>query len=170
MLSVCTEKELSIYHLEGKWNDYIGIQKEVISVLMQKGFFENKDVVNIETGMVVRVTTRGIKETFGNGNRFQTLPKEVKKQKIATIRMIPLLIREGKLLEDNVENYHESNGDKFAYFICPILIDGIAHHIRIVVRKKINTNHFYLHHIDTEKGSELLSPSKKTVNYEIQNL
>ena len=66
MLSISTEKELSIYHLEGKWNDYVGVQKEVISVLSKLKFFENKDVVNVETGMVVRITTRGIKETIGN--------------------------------------------------------------------------------------------------------
>lgn len=151
MLSISTENELSIYHLDGKWNDYVGVQKEVISVLTQLDFFENKDVTNLATGMVVRITARGIKETIGNSKRFQTLPKNVKKQKIATIRMLPLLIKEGKMIEDNVENYHTSNGDKFAYFITPILIDEIVHNIRIVVRKKINSNHFYIHHIDTEK-------------------
>ena len=170
MLSISTEKELSIYDLEGKWNDYVGVQKEVISVLSKLNFCENKDVVNVETGMVVRITTRGIKETIGNGKRFQTLPKNVKEQKIATIRMLPSLIREGKLLEDDVENYHTNNGDKFAYFITPILIDESVHNIRIVVRKKINSNHFYIHHVDTEKSPELLCPSEKTVNYEIQNL
>lgn len=151
MLSISTETELSIYRLDGKWNDYIGVQKEVISVLTQLDFFANKDITNVETGMVVRITARGIKETIGNGKRFQTLPKNVKKQKIATIRMLPLLIREGKILEDDVENYHASYGDKFAYFIAPILIDEIIHNIRIVVRKKINSNHFYIHHIDTKK-------------------
>ena len=72
-------------------------------------------------------------------------------------------------MEDDVLNYHLKEGEKFAYFICRILIDNESHAVRIAVKKKINSNHFYIHHIDTEKSSELLSPSKKTDNYEIQN-
>lgn len=33
MVSVNTEYELSKYNLDKKWNDYIAVQKEVISVL-----------------------------------------------------------------------------------------------------------------------------------------
>lgn len=33
MESINMKQELSIYNLEGKWNDYIGIQKEVLRVL-----------------------------------------------------------------------------------------------------------------------------------------
>ena len=49
------------------------------------------------------------------------------------------------------------------------MIDGEIYSVRIVVRKKVGSNHFYIHHIDTEKSSELLSPSLETVDYEIQN-
>lgn len=163
------QHELSAYNLGGKWNDYIGVQKEVISVLKQEGFFEERDIINDETGMIIRLSPRGIKETMGSGIRFQNLPKKVKEQKIATLRMLPILIREGQLLEDNVPNYYSVRGDQFAYFMSKILIDNEIHNVRIAVKKKINSNHFYIHHIDTEKSSELLSPSKKTDNYEIQN-
>ena len=33
----------------------------------------------------------------------------------------------------------------------------------------VESNHFYIHHIDTEKSSELLSPSLEKVDCEIQN-
>jgi len=161
--------ELSIYDLDGKWNDYIGVQKEIISVLKAKGYFNIKEVRNDETGMLIRITTRGIKETIGSGKRFQILPKVVKGHKIATLRVIPELIKTAKLVEDEVENYHPESEDKFAYFINEIVIDGELHIVRIVVKKKYSSNHFYIHHVDTEKSSELLSPSQETVNYEIQN-
>ena len=66
-------KELSLYNLEGKWNDYIGVQKAVIEVLKKEDFFVNGDIMNVETGMLVRLTVKGIKETIGKGKRFQNL-------------------------------------------------------------------------------------------------
>lgn len=162
MVSICMEEELSRYNLDGKWNDYVGIQKEVISVLKEGGYFNIADIVNCETGMNIRFTAKGVKETIGKGKRFQNLPKRVKQQKVATPRVLPLLIKEGTLREDNVKNYHEDSDDFFAYFQSRMLIDGETHDVRISVKKKINSNHFYIHHVDTEKSSELLSPSKKT--------
>lgn len=169
MVSISMEQELSLYNLEGKWNDYVGVQKEVISVLKENGYFEKKDIINVETKMVIRLTSKGIKETIGKGKRFQNLPKKVKQQKVATIRMLPVLIEKGRLLEDNVENYYSKEGERFAYFVCGIFIDNEMHNVRIAVKKKLNSNHFYIHHVDTEKSSELLSPSEKTDIYEIQN-
>ena len=169
MESISMEKELSLYNLERKWNDYIGVQKEVISVLKKNGYFDDGTIINHETGMIIRVTTKGIKETIGKGNRFQSLPKIVKQQKIATLNKLPELIKEGKLLEDNVQNYYSDQGDKFAYFISKIEIDDIMHDVRIAVKKKVGSNHFYIHHIDTKRSSELLSPSVRTEIYETQN-
>ena len=48
MESICMEQELSIYNLDRKWNDFVGVQKEIISVLKEKGYFENRDIVNLE--------------------------------------------------------------------------------------------------------------------------
>ncbi len=119
--------------------------------------------------MHIRISPKGIKETIGKGKRFQNLPKMVKMQKVATIRSLPDLIREAKLLEDNVPNYYLNTGDKFAYLITKIMIDDEMHDVRIAIKKKIGSNHFYIHHIDTQKSPELLSPSQQTDNYEIQN-
>lgn len=159
MVSISLQEELSMYSLDGKWNDYIGVQKEVISVLKKKGYFNEISITNNETAMRIRLTAKGIKETIGNGKRFQNLPKIVKQQKVATVRVLPQLLKEGNLLQDDVENYYSVTGDAFAYFISEILIDDVAHIVRIAVKKKCNSNHFYIHHIDMKKDSKLLSPS-----------
>lgn len=151
MICINTSEELSLYDLEGKWNDYIAVQKEVISVLKREKFFEIEEIINVETNMRIRINTRGIKETIGNGNRFQHLPKDVKMQKIATLRLLPLMLQDGKLIEDDVKNYHGESGDRFAYFRSKAVLDGCIYDIRIVIRKKVGSNHFYIHHIDTEK-------------------
>ncbi len=83
MVSINIKHELSIYDLDGKWNDFIGVQKEVISVLKEEGYFAGSSIINHETGMIIRLTSRGIKETIGNGKRFQNLPKIVKQQKVS---------------------------------------------------------------------------------------
>jgi len=169
MISINTKDELSLYNLEGKWNDYIAVQKEVIAILKSGKFFEQGNLLNEKTNMVIRLTTRGIKETLGNGTRFQYLPKNVKIQKIATLRYLPQLIQNADLIEDEVENYHGEQKNKYAYFRSRVTIDGEVFSVRIVVCKKVGSNHFYIHHVDTEKSSELLSPSLETVDYEIQN-
>lgn len=169
MIQLYSREELSFYTLEGKWNDYIAVQKAVIEALRKVKFFEQGNILNHKTKMIIRMTTRGIKETLGNGTRFQYLPKEVKIQKIVTLRYLPMIIQDADLIEDEVENYHGDGNNRFAYFINKVGIDGGVYNVRIVVRKKVESNHFYIHHIDTEKSSELLSPSIETVDYEIQN-
>lgn len=169
MISINSKDELSLYNLGGKWNDYIAVQKEVISVLKDQKFFEQGNILNDKTNIIIRLTARGIKETLGNGTRFQYLPRDVKMQKIITLRYLPLLIKNADLVEDEVKNYHRDGTNRFAYFTNKVVIDGDVHNVRIVVRKKVESNHFYIHHIDTEKSSELLSPSFETVDYEIQN-
>ena len=134
MKCIDLQQELSHYNLRGKWNDYIGVQKEVISVLKQERFFEENDIINHETGMIIRLSPRGIKETIGSGKRFQNLPKKVKEQKIATLRILPILLREGKLLDDNVQNYYSVQGDQFAYFISTIMIDDEMHNVRMALK------------------------------------
>ena len=169
MISINSKDELSLYNLEGKWNDYIAVQKEVIAVLKNENYFEQGYITNNKTNMLIRLTARGIKETLGNGKRFQYLPKLVKMQKVATLRELPLIIQNAELVEDEVKNYHEDATNRFAYFISNATIDGEVYRVRIVVCKKVESNHFYIHHVDTEKSSELLSPSLETVDYEIQN-
>lgn len=111
-------EELASYDVDKKWNDYIGLQKSIIDTLRSEGFFENNVVENMESGMLVRITTKGIKETLGAGKRFQSLPKVLKELKIATLRYLPEIIKQGSILEDNVENKHKTEKYLFAYITC----------------------------------------------------
>ena len=147
MISINTKDELSLYNLEGKWNDYIGVQKEVLRVLRKQKYFENTKVENVESKMCVRITTKGIRETLGNGNRFKSLPKRLKVCKISTIRSLPEIIKSGYLIEDNVKNIHNEDY-LFAYICNEVLLDGEKIRIRIAVKKKISTNYFWIHNID----------------------
>lgn len=62
-ITIGLQEELDTYNLEGKWNDHIGVQKCVIGTLKEEGFLENNVVVNEKSGMVVRISAKGIKET-----------------------------------------------------------------------------------------------------------
>jgi len=151
MINIDTKEELSLYNLEGKWNDYIGAQKEVLRVLREEDFFTHYGCINTETGLCIRITSKGIRETIGNGNRFQTLPKKLKQYKIATIRYLPYLIQKGEMIADNVENSHDNNGYTYAYFRNSIKNDEEVVDVRISVKKKVDSNHFWIHNIDEYK-------------------
>lgn len=167
---ISSEDELALYDLEGKWNDYIGVQKEVVGVLKAEGFFDNNEVTNQESGMVVRISTKGIKETLGTGNRFQKLAKKMKVCKVATLRALPRLIETGHIIADDVDNVHDETGYKFAYIGNEIVIDDELVEVRIAVKKKIGSNHFWIHHVDEYKKSpELLDPSRKMELKETQS-
>lgn len=70
--------ELEKYDLNGKWNDYIAVQKEVLKVLRAEEFFNNNVITNEESGMQITISPKDIRETLGNGNKFQRLPKDLK--------------------------------------------------------------------------------------------
>lgn len=151
MDKISVEEELDHYNLEGKWNDYIAVQKEVLQVLKKEGFFEDNRVINKETGIQVRINTKGIKETLGAGKRFQTLPKKLKQYKISTLRSLKRIIEDAELLADNVENVHVENGCMFAYLGRKMIIDEKCTYIRISIKKKITSNWFWIHNIDEKK-------------------
>lgn len=159
-ISIDLEIEIQSYNIAEKFNDYIGMQKEIINVLKEEGFFNNNVVVNEKSGMQVRINPRGIKETLGSGMRFQNLPRILKKYKVATIRKLPEIIRKGILVEDNVENVHGKN-QLYAYFMTPIIIEGKNMHVKVNVRKSLEVNKFWIHNVILEKSSELLNPIKE---------
>ena len=148
MISISTAEELSLYDLEGRWNDYIGVQKEVLKVLREEKYFDEFSITNAESNMCVRITTKGIRETLGNGKRFKALPKKFKVLKVATIRSLPKLIETGSLIADNVRNIHENEGFEFAYIVNKLEVDGKVVQIRIAIKKKVTTNYFWIHNID----------------------
>ena len=148
-------------------NDYIGVQKSVLPILESEGFFG--EATNEETGMVIDITKKGIKETLGSGKRFQTLPRKLKELKLATIRSLPDMIRKAHLVEDNVANSH-GKSPSYAYFTVDTDINGVPFTVRIDVKKTSAKNKFWLHNIDiTEKNSQLLSPEENQVLNETGN-
>lgn len=158
ILDVDIDAEIKSYGVETKFNDYIGMQKRVITVLREEGFFADNEVINEKTEMKIQITVKGIKETLGKNNRFQTLPRELKRLKMATIRSMPDIIKKAKLVKDNVENTH-GNNPKYAYFYADIVIDGIEAGIKIDVRKSVEINKFWIHHMEIKKNPNTLSPA-----------
>lgn len=151
-LQVDIQKEISSYGVEQKMNDYIGLQKVILPILEQEGLF--KEVINEETGMVIEITKKGIKETLGSGNRFQKLTRKLKELKIVFIRSLPELIRKAHLLQDDVINFH-GNSSKYAYFVLDAEINGLSVRIRIVVKKTSAKNRFWLHMIDINEKNPI---------------
>ncbi len=154
MEKICMREELLHYNLDGKWNDYIGVQKEVLNALRKEKFFAEDEVINAPTGMIIKINAKGIKETIGPGKRFQTLPKRLKQLKIATIRKLKWIIENAELIKDDIPDYHHEDGYTFAYFVAKIIIDEEIVNIRITVKKKIAVNWFWIHNIDELKSSE----------------
>ena len=151
MTSINSKDELSLYNLEGKWNDYIGVQKEVLKVLREENWFESNKVINVCANLKIRITPKGIRETLGNGKRFQTLPKKLKEYKVATVRYLPKLIKTGDVTEFDAPNSHDKDGYKYAYIRNEVLINGELVGVRISVKKKVGSNHFWIHNIDEYK-------------------
>ena len=71
-------------------------------------------------------------------------------------------------LEDNVENMH-GNNPQYAYFYADVVINGEEVGIKIDVRKSIETNKFWMHSVQINKNSDLLSPATTQVLNENQS-
>ena len=143
-------------------NDYVHVQKQVLSTLNAENFFDyeggkSKTVINKDSGMVIVINKKGIKETFNNKNYFN-YSRNLKLAKLASIRKIPELIENGKLILDDEKNYHRNNSSiKYAYIVCETKINGKNANIKITVRKSPQNNKFWVHHIYIEKGTERTS-------------
>lgn len=151
-LQIDIQKEISSYNIEQKMNDYIGLQKAILPILEQEGFF--KEVINEETGMVIEVTKKGMKETLGSGRRYQKLTRKLKELKIAIIRSLPELICKAHLLQDDVANFH-GNSSRYAYFALGAELNGVSVTVRIVVKKTSAKNKFWLHMIDINEKNPI---------------
>ena len=151
-LHVDIQKEISSYGVEQKMNDYIGLQKTILPILEQEGFYE--EIINEEAGMAIEITKKGIKETLGSGRRFQKLTRRLKELKIAIIRSLPEIIRKAHLSQDNVMNFH-GDSSRYAYFVLETELNGLDVRIRIDVRKTSAKNKFWLHMIDINEKNPI---------------
>ena len=98
--------------------------------------------------MIIQITPKGIKETFGEKN-FYNLGRKLKIAKLSVVRDLSSIIQRGKLLADNVENKHNPNSSvKYAYIESNATIDGYPVTISIDIRKSPKKNTFWVHKVD----------------------
>ena len=147
-------------------NDYIGVQKAVISTLEKDGFFSNGKniIINADSNMVVEITKDGIRETLGPEMRFEKLPRVLKELKLLTIKDLPQLIETSTLSADNVKNRKNPTSElKYAYLTKDIAMqngkDVETYTVTITVRKSTQKNKFWVHEIRTTKKEQGLSSS-----------
>ncbi len=170
-----TEKAVDSFEIKNM-NDFVHVQRSVVKKLTEEGFFDDeggrsKTVVNEASGMIVEINHSGIKETFGTEHRFSYLGKKLKRLKLATIRVVPEIIKHGILTNENVSNSHkDKSGVKYSYIICDIIIDGEPLNITIAVRKSLQKNKFWLHQIEFNNNTEALPAGTKSSKTELKNL
>ncbi len=137
-------------------NDYIHVQKQVLSTLEKEGFFTDTENrrrtdVNKESGMVIETNKSGIDETF-NDNNYGRRGKLLKYAKLATVRMLPEIIRDGHLVGDNVGNTHEGKTVQYAYIEHNVVVDGVPMTVKVDIRKSRDKNKMWVHSIHTQKN------------------
>lgn len=143
-----------------KPNDYVHVQKQVFNTLKNEGFFTGEDNSRIDynedSGMVIETNRSGIKETFNFAN-YSNLGKTKKAIKLATIRKLPEIIKNSKLVDNDVNNYHSDNSStKFAYIQSTIDVDGNDVSVQIDIKKSPQKNKFWVHRVYVlEKANEL---------------
>lgn len=135
-----------------KLGDYIHVQRQVLNTLVAENFFtdaENRKRtdVNKESGMIIETNKSGIDETF-NLKNFARIGKNKKITKLATIRRLPEIIENGRVVNDNVPNQHGNNDNKkFAYIEYTCEVDGKEVTIRIDIKKSPQKNKFWVHRV-----------------------
>ncbi|MBQ9760148.1 MAG: hypothetical protein IJW16_02235 [Clostridia bacterium] len=140
-----------------KLNDSIHVQRQVLNTLLNEGFFtdsENKrrSDVNEESGLVIEINKSGIDETF-SFNNFSRLGRFKKIAKLATIRELPNVIKQGHLIADNVDNkYANAINKKFAYIEYATEIEGERLVVKLAIKKSPQKNKFWVHSIYTTEN------------------
>lgn len=141
-----------------KLGDYIHVQRQVFNTLLNEGFFSDTETrsrtdVNEESGMVIKTNKSSIGETFNKGN-YKSLGRFKKIAKLATVRQLPEIIKNGRLIGDNVPNkYKNSTNKTYAYIAYDMAIDGIPVTVKLDIKKSPLKNKLWVHSIITEKNS-----------------
>ena len=153
-----------------KLGDYIHVQKRVLQTLLDEKFFTDEENrrridVNKSSGMVIETNKSGIDETF-NFKNYACIGTNKKIIKLATIRRLPEIIRDGVVVEDNVPNqYGDGNNKKFAYIEHTVEVGGNEVTIRLDIKKSPQKNKFYVHRI-WQKDNASNFPASTTVGTE----
>ena len=145
-------------------NDFVYIQKKVISTLDNDNFFNqsNKNiVVNADTNIVVAITKDGIRETLSSGKRYFSLPRKIKTAKIAVIDNLPDMIRYAEVVNENEKNYHSKEGSSFLVLSHPAIVDGENYNVEIKIKKTPVENKFYIHNMTLQNKNETVALNAK---------
>ena len=133
-----------------KPNDYRHVQIQVFETLTREGFFDEtgrRIETNAESGMKVEINESGIEESFSTKN-YRNISRNLKYLKLATIRKVPEIIIDGKLVTDDEENYHNPQSTvKYAYIEGETEVYGVPYKVKISVRKSLQKNKFWVHQI-----------------------
>lgn len=147
-------------------NDYIHVQRQVFRTLVNDGFFVNSERrsrtdVNEATGMVIETNKSSIDETFNMSN-YAMLGKFKKIAKLATVKLLPEIIKNGVLTSDNVADYHQNaSNKKFAYISYDTVVDGVSVTVKLDIKKSPIKNKLWVHSISAEKDSTGLDVSSE---------
>ena len=145
-------------------NDFVNVQKRVISTLDNDNFFNqnNKNiVVNADTDIVVAITKDGIRETLSSGKRYFSLPRKIKTAKIAVIDNLPDMIRYAEVVNENEKNYHSKEGSSFLVLNHPAIVDGENYNVKIKIKKTPVENKFYIHNMTLQNKNETVALNAK---------
>ena len=145
-------------------NDFVNVQKRVISTLDNDNFFNqnNKNiVVNADTDIVVAITKDGIRETLSSGKRYFSLPRKIKTAKIAVIDNLPDMIRYVEVVNENEKNYHSKEGSSFLVLNHPAIVDGENYNVEIKIKKTPVENKFYIHNMTLQNKNETVALNAK---------
>lgn len=145
-------------------NDFVNIQKRVISTLDNDNFFNqnNKNiVVNADTDIVVAITKDGIRETLSTEKRYFSLPRKIKTAKIAVIDNLPDMIRYAEVVNENEKNYHSKKGSSFLVLSHPAIVDGENYNVEIKIKKTPVENKFYIHNMNLKNKNETVALNAK---------
>ena len=144
---------LDSFNIEkSKLGDYIYVQKKVLQTLADENFFTNEEgrsriEVNAESGMTVEINKSGIDETF-NFDNYGKRGKQLKLFKLATIRLIPDVIRNGHLISSGNANIHgDQYTTKYAYIEDTVNVNGDEIFIKISVKQSAQKNKFWVHNV-----------------------
>ena len=159
----------------------INDKKEVIAKLrevLSKSYLSTKEqskpIVNLDTGMEIEITMRGVKETFGKDEYYTNLSEDEKLVKIASMSKLANLIKYGEVRAQEAPNYHDPNSKvRYAYLKAPLRVDGQEYTVNMDIRKSPNgENRFYIHSLQINKNAvpnHSAGPNRNNGRYRLKN-
>ena len=135
--------------------DSVGVARSVFRTLQEEGFFTSGDydkriVKNDETGYEIVIDRKSINEVFSASN-FSRFGKDLKVQKLSTVRAWPEIIKRGIVVADDVADKHGRKNVSFLYISSDVTIDGTPSSVKVGIKKSAALNRFWVVYISTDK-------------------